>query len=707
MKIRIHGDNIIECERALKLITLAYKAKANPKPSSIFMPLFSICNKDNELFEVELLGGHDRWNVNFNTELVKYGAPLREATDAYITKVSTDSKTEELLLAMEFCNALPAGNNAWQRNGRAVTCAEIGIPYFYFAEIGGVELDANRHVKAPRFPNPIVPFSYLTSSKSLNVVSVPIYEAHPAITDALRKKFTHIFGVEASLDLLKCIIEQSQISDAMDLLIEKGTTLVKILSNDRKRVDTFRSMEWEEFLKISSGLKKAEWIKTHPNKQVWRKKSSAKVNVTKTFKKLLADTQSLDCLSIGAKEIPICLIANGNVKKFTDILKIIYPKDEAIIELADTIEKKNKPLIVVWITGFKPRGDDSRPDRGLVPLARMLFGNDIYFFIFHSIEIDKNNNLWIGTISGLLKYNGNNWFKFNEDNSGLPDIDILSIVFGPAVKQTWKTFKENPAKLALDNGLWQAVINLSNYVLADSSTSADGVLVNIIDRDLIRKKVKVVFIAAKPNGAFSEHDVDTTIHTMFSRQMNSNIFESMCNPPGGDWSGISYWDFSDKTEYRWTSLPRVSATKAKRPDHIIQINSKSGNIFLVIESKNHAKDLEENIGNRLTEYVKALFKIAPTAYKEAKSEWNLFGGKKSPLPTPISISGGAFCYRNLDEMKLSMEKGNLDFIFAFEFKDDGTPTIGHVILSDQSQFLREIVLKISSQFSSGLVIKIY
>src|SRR3989339_527598 len=481
MKIRIHGDNIIECERALKLITLAYKAKANPKPSSIFMPLFSICNKDNELFEVELLGGHDRWNVNFNTELVKYGAPLREATDAYITKVSTDSKTEELLLAMEFCNALPAGNNAWQRNGRAVTCAEIGIPYFYFAEIGGVELDANRHVKAPRFPNPIVPFSYLTSSKSLNVVSVPIYEAHPAITDALRKKFTHIFGVEASLDLLKCIIEQSQISDAMDLLIEKGTTLVKILSNDRKRVDTFRSMEWEEFLKISSGLKKAEWIKTHPNKQVWRKKSSAKVNVTKTFKKLLADTQSLDCLSIGAKEIPICLIANGNVKKFTDILKIIYPKDEAIIELADTIEKKNKPLIVVWITGFKPRGDDSRPDRGLVPLARMLFGNDI---------------------------------------------DILSIVFGPAVKQTWKTFKENPAKLALDNGLWQAVINLSNYVLADSSTSADGVLVNIIDRDLIRKKVKVVFIAAKPNGAFSEHDVDTTIHTMFSRQMNSNIFES-------------------------------------------------------------------------------------------------------------------------------------------------------------------------------------
>ena len=366
-------------------------------------------------------------------------------------------------------------------------------------------------------------------------------------------------------------------------------------------------------------------------------------------------------LSIGAKEIPICLITNGNVKKFSDILKKIYPK-EAINELANSIESKNKPLIVVWITGFKPRGDDSRPDRGLVPLARMLFGNDI---------------------------------------------DILSIIFGPAGKQTWKTFKENHTKLASDNGLWQAVINLSNYVLADSSTSEYGILTHIIDRDLVRKKVKVIFDAAKPNVSFSEHDVDTTIHALFSRQMIINIFESMCNPPGGDWSGISYWDFAAKTEYRWTSLPRVSASKAKRPDHIIQINFKRENIFLVIESKNNAKDLEENIGNRLTEYVKALFKIPPTAYKEAKADWNLFDGKYSPIPNPVSISGGAFCYKNLDEMKISMEKGILDFVFAYEFKDDGTPTIGHVLLSDKSQFLKDILLDISFKFSGGFKIKIY
>ncbi len=661
MKLRIHGDNIIECERALKLISAAYDGAVESKNKNIFMPSYSIKNEGKEIFEVELLGGHDRWNVNFNSELTKYGAPLREATDAYITKVSADNKTEQLLLAIEFCNALPAGNNAWQRNGRAVTCAEIGIPYFYFAEIGGVELDADRNVKAPRFPNPIVPFSYLTSSKTLSVVCVPIYQAHPAITDDLRKKFMHIFGVNASLVLLKCIIEESQTNDALDVLIEKGTTLVKILSNDRKRTDTFKALEWEEFLKFSSGQKKAEWIKNHPNKQIWKKKSSEKVKVTKTFKTLLTKTQALNLLSIGAKEIPICLVANGNIKKLADLLREIYPK-EKINSLADAIEKKNKPLIVVWITGFKLRGDDSRPDRGLVPLARMLFGNDI---------------------------------------------DILTIVFGPAVKQTWKTLKENPTKLATENGLWQAVLNLSNYVLADSSTSADGILASIVNRNLERKNVQVIFNAAKPNGSFGEHDVDTAIHTMFARQAGMNIFESMCNPPGGDWSGISYLDFSDKTEYRWTSLPRVSATKAKRPDHIIQIHTRTQEIFLVIESKNNAKDLDENIGKRLTEYVKALFKIAPTAYKQSKTDWKLFGGKNTPLTNFASLSGGAFVYKSLAEMKASMKEGKLDFIFAFEFKSDGTPSIGHILLSDESKFLSKILVDIASQFSSGLKIEIH
>jgi len=661
VKLRIHGDNIIECERTLKLIGLAYQGDVKLKSHNIYMPLYSIINENNETFEVELLAGHERWNVNFNNELTKYGAPLREATDAYITKVYDDNETEELLLAIEFCNALPAGNNAWQRNGRAFTCAEIGIPYLYFAEIGGVELDAKRNVKASRFPNPIVPFSYLTSSKSLNVVCIPVYQAHPAITNELRKKFTHIFGFEASLDLLKMLIDEKNYKDTIDVLSDKGLILVKILSNDRKRIDTFRSLEWEEFLKISSGQKKAEWVKNHSNKQIWKKKSSEKVNVTKTFKTLLIKTQELNCLSIGAKEIPICLIVNGNIKNFAKILKEIYSATE-INKLANAIEIKNKPLLIVWITGFKPHGDDSRPDRGLVPLARMLFGNDI---------------------------------------------DILSIVFGPAVKTTWKKFKENHNKLANENGLWQAILNLSNYVLADSATSEYGILTHLIERDLERKNVKVIFQAAKPINVFSEHDVNTAIHSIFSRNISFNIFESMCNPPGGDWSGISYWDFLNKTEYRWTSLPRVSALKAKRPDHIIQIHSKTGDNFLIIESKNNANNLEKNIGTRLIQYVKTLFKIAPTAYKESKTDWKLFNGKKSPLKDLTFFSGGAFCYKNDVEILEQLTNGPLDFIFSFEFKPITDTSILHLKTTEKCNFLIDLLSKLCRQFYAGIKIQVH
>ena len=127
----------------------------------------------------------------------------------------------------------------------------------------------------------------------------------------------------------------------------------------------------------------------------------------------------------------------------------------------------------------------------------------------------------------------------------------------------------------------------------------------------------------------------------------------------------------------------------------------------MIESKNNAKDLDENIGKRLTEYVKALFKIAPTAYKEAKEDWKLFGGKISPLTNFASYSVGAFVYKSLEEMKTEIKEGKLDFIFAFEFKSDGTASIVHLLLSDEGKFLSSIFSNIVSQFSSALKIKIY
>lgn len=154
--LRIHGDNIIECERGLYLVASSFSADIHHLSSPPYMPQYEIRDKELILFRVDLLPGHGRWGINL---FQSQNSPLREATDVVITKVLEAENKEEILLAIEFSSALPAGNNAWQRNGRALACAITGIPYLYFTEVGGVELGENRSIKASRFPNPIVPYS--------------------------------------------------------------------------------------------------------------------------------------------------------------------------------------------------------------------------------------------------------------------------------------------------------------------------------------------------------------------------------------------------------------------------------------------------------------------------------------------------------------------------------------------------------------------
>jgi hypothetical protein len=659
MILRIHGDNIIECERALHLIALAYEAQIVRKSKCLYLPNYELSQSQNKLFEVELFAEHDRWNVSIAKVLANYGSPLREATDAYITKLSEDRNTEQIMIAIEFCNALPAGNNAWQRSGRAITSAEIGMPYVYYAEVGGVELNSNRKVKAPRFPNPIVPFSYLTTSVSLKVICIPIYEAHPAITDELRNKFAQVFGLDDSLKLIKCILNETDTEKPLKSLIEKGAMLVKILSNDRKRVDTLKNTEWDNFLKIGSGLQKAKWLLQNAKDLIWKKKQSEKVKVSKTFKKLLAQVQKLNCLSVGAKEIPICLVPDTKIVDLANIFKSTYLKQT---ELYNTISELNKSLVIVWITGFKPRGDDSRPDRGLVPLARMLFGNDI---------------------------------------------DILTIVFGPAKIATWEQFEKNPGKLAEINGLWEAVLNLSNFVFTDSATSEKGEMFYAVQRKLDRQCKAVIFDKAHPANSFSEQDVDTAIHTIFSKQENFGIYESMCNPPGGDWSGVSILDFNKLDEYRWTSLPRVSAVQGKRPDHIIQLLHQNELTFLSIESKDNASDLDTNIGERLNNSLKELFANPPMACKLKGKDWRLYMQKKTHVSKFRTFPGGAFCYKTDNEIISELRAGNLDFVFAFEFQPVNQTSILHIKTTEQCKFLIDLLAKLTQQFGSGIKIQIH
>lgn len=658
--LRIHGDNIIECERMLSLIANSFSATVHRVVSPPYLPQYEIRDRSKLLFTVELLAGYGRWKINLQEILQSYGAPLREATDAIVTQILPNEQQEEILLACEFSNALPAGNNAWQRNGRALACAAVGVPYLYFAEIGGVELDENRIIKAPRFPNPIIPFSYLTASKLFRVVCLPVYSASPSSLNTVRIKFDHVFGLEEGQRLTKCIVGNTLIDDSYEKLTQKALTITEILSAQRQRIDTLREKQWTEFLNLETLAQKAAWLE---QKQIkWSKKGADKVLVTQTFQSLTRLFQQIGCLSIGAKDTPLCIIPHHQRQKLADSLLALYGSSIPA-KFIEWIASLNLPLIVVWITGFKPRGDDSRPDRGLVPLARMLFGNEV---------------------------------------------NILSIVYGPARPAMWATLQNSPQLLIRQNGLWEAIANLSDAILIDSATAANNPFALLLQRNRSHFQGKIRFSLASPVTVFSEHDVDTILHLLFAHNQSWGVFEAMCNPPGGDWSGLSILNFQTGEEYRWTSLPRVSGIGGKRPDHVIEFLLANDHLtLLAIESKNRAPTLEPNVGNRLKAYTRQLVGTPPTVFRATNAEWNLWQNGGIPLPNFSIISGGAFCWVGVKDLEDAIVRCQLDIVFAIEFKSVEQSALLHVKVGARAKLLLPQIYNLVQQFGGRLEIKIH
>lgn len=602
---RIHGDNIVECERTLALLSKALETTFHQtSKGTLFRPIHQ-ATINGDVFLIELLSGHGRWGVDIGAVLLAHGGILREGADSYMTEVKNGVET--LLFALEYCSALPAGNNAWQRNGRAYSSVLAGIPYFYFAEIGGVELDAGRKVKAPRFPNPVVPYSYIAATSRMNQFCIPVYAPHPSISADLYARYNHVFGMDDSLHIMRGIIFNEDFSQALNALRHKGIEMVKTLSGARRQADTFRGGEWTAFYNSPS---KMQYINN--SGLIWNDTLGSKVVVSETYRKLRERVLALECKTIGAKSLPICVVPQRKIQSLRSILNDLYSSTN--ISIAD-----NKDLVIVWITGFKPKGDDSRPDRGLTPLAKMTTGGEA---------------------------------------------DILVVVSGPAKPDTWERLQASRTSLAAENGLWQSILNIARYVLVDSVTCPSKLFYQL-NGVVQENREPVTFGYSNANPDFGEHDTDTAVHTIFSRKESLGMKEALCNPPGGDWSGISYFTPCAQ-ELRWTSLPRVS-THAKRPDHLIQVQGRREDTLIVIESKQHAKDLEDHVGDGLKAYITSILNTPPTAIQTPGSGWRMY--EEQPLTSrPYKmITVGAFLYDKKVELSTHLVRGKLDAVFAFEF----------------------------------------
>ena len=64
---------------------------------------------------------------------------------------------------------------------------------------------------------------------------------------------------------------------------------------------------------------------------------------------------------MGADNFAFCQIPISKKEEFIRLLEKSYPSKKQVIE---KIKYEKKPLALCWIAGFKPKGEDSRPDRG-------------------------------------------------------------------------------------------------------------------------------------------------------------------------------------------------------------------------------------------------------------------------------------------------------------------------------------------------------
>jgi hypothetical protein len=191
---RIYGDNILECENFIdwlrdeKLSNFTFISTEG----SIDRPIY-ICRdkKSDKTIAVQLCPYYGGTGPSILWSNNPIGDIFDEKTDVIITKVFSDGTESRPLLAIEFVDALMAGNQGWQRFRRAINAAEAGIPYLYVLPILGWERDSEGIVlKNPRFLPATVCLAQLSLCCEYGVPSFQIYTVSDWSDYAFEKQYS-------------------------------------------------------------------------------------------------------------------------------------------------------------------------------------------------------------------------------------------------------------------------------------------------------------------------------------------------------------------------------------------------------------------------------------------------------------------------------------------------------------------------------------
>ncbi len=629
---KIHGDNIVECERFFTLITKSIQIQ---KIERFFLspacPSVKVITIYSDILFFEYFPGFnkntsDRWTSNIFQILKDNGSFLNETPDVLLTEETNTG--EKILLAIEFCSALQAGNQAWQRSGRAYSTIRANIcPYLYIIDFVKYELDENRNRKALRFPNVAIPYSYYNSSKHWKYPAIQVYfrseEFQPSFDSSLQNFDTSLFGENDVYSLLYGLIYNMDVTPIYTSLIQKSLKIMDYMAPSNS-LNSYTKKDWVSIRNDYSGDIVAF---SRQNNHFRFTKKIAQKSIT-GHNKDFANLVTKYSIGIASKDLPFGLIPYYNKITFANELLALYPQmnDEFYKKLAT-----EKDLVVCIFKGFKPHGDDARPDRGILPLIAMLFSETT---------------------------------------------EILTFVYGETLESTIQKLDQNILSLANGNGLWSAIVSLSDFIILDAPKIPKVVGVSNIVRLIpnqdnkssslsTKKRETNMFISPYPTH-YTENDVDTFIHTIFN-YIIPDTFEGFCNPPGGDWSGISLINNIDPatgTEFRWLTLPRVS--DSKRPDHItILFNLFEKPLIICTESKELARSLETNIGPALTKYIYDLLSYTPSVERPLNSDTWTISTSSVTASDFICVSIGCFfALPNFDLSTIS-HKCNCDVLMGF------------------------------------------
>ena len=645
----VHGDNIVECDRVLEHI----RRGLNVPSERVVGPLDSvtcpayIMELDDRRIQFRFLPGYGerRWNQDILGFVKQSGGLLREAADVVLTRV--ENGAERPLAAIEFCGALPAGNQAWQRHGRALSFAHANIPYFFVAELGGFELDANRTRKAPRMPNPAVPFSLLAMTLHHGSVCLPVYEPNAGASLDTVERYRPVFGQETLRQFLRSVILGKDTGRIVADLCDKCIALVKLLAESRRKQDGLTVDQWQgAYDAARAGQSVPEFLMT-AERLLWKKKTSIKQ--TSTARRFMGLGARYG-FGLTSSSLPMSIVPKRWRATFARKARKFYPAltNDFIAWLAS--DRQN--LAIAWLMGFKPKGEDARPDRGLPPMVRMLAGTDS---------------------------------------------ELLTFVYGPVPSAHWEGLTSDPEGLARENGLWEAILGVSDGVLVDSTTGPHRFPYEHLKSTPIavsRSRPAHLHVSAEVR-CLGEQDVDTALHIAFKSLGKDVVFEGMCNPPGGDWSGISFrWSGAGR-EFRWVTLPRVSAQGGKRPDHVCALFGHGHHVVcLCVESKEVARSLDNNIGPRLSTYTETLFATPPSICRDEESEeWEIHRTVWQ-LPNTTFASAGAYLSVEEDPFQGLSDDTGLDMQIGLEFRENASHCVLH--LRGDTELGRSLVTYIDS-----------